>query len=159
MIDKERCQSGWMGRSRKPLYGQLYPGFESLSLRKPVNDPANAGHFCFHERAKPALQSERKQKWKWAKRTVIYRLKPARRRRLGSLKIIPFSRNIRLRPPKFPQTVYDSPTGKFRLSVWLNTPNTHYLYADRWRHPPVKSRYNLHFFTIFSYRVFSKLYC
>ncbi len=30
---KERCQSGRMGRSRKPLYGQLYPGFESLSFR------------------------------------------------------------------------------------------------------------------------------
>jgi hypothetical protein len=30
----ERCQSGRMGRSRKPLYGQLYRGFESLPLRK-----------------------------------------------------------------------------------------------------------------------------
>ena len=29
----ERCRSGRSGRSRKPLYKQLYPGFESLSLR------------------------------------------------------------------------------------------------------------------------------
>ena len=31
---KERCQSGRLGRSRKPLYPRGYPGFESLSLRK-----------------------------------------------------------------------------------------------------------------------------
>ena len=30
---KERCQSGRMGRSRKPLYSFEYRGFESLSLR------------------------------------------------------------------------------------------------------------------------------
>jgi hypothetical protein len=30
---RESCQSGRMGRSRKPLYEQLYPGFESLTLR------------------------------------------------------------------------------------------------------------------------------
>ena len=29
----ERCQSGRMGRSRKPLTSLLVPGFESLSLR------------------------------------------------------------------------------------------------------------------------------
>ena len=29
----ERCQSGRMGRSRKPLYSFEYRGFESLSLR------------------------------------------------------------------------------------------------------------------------------
>ncbi len=31
---RERCRSGRSGRSRKPLYKQLYPGFESLSLRQ-----------------------------------------------------------------------------------------------------------------------------
>lgn len=30
---KERCRSGRSGRSRKPLYGYPYPGFESLSFR------------------------------------------------------------------------------------------------------------------------------
>jgi hypothetical protein len=37
-----------MGRSRKPLYGQLYRGFESLSLRKP-NQARDfvAGFFMF----------------------------------------------------------------------------------------------------------------
>ena len=29
----ERWQSGWMWRSRKPLYVRTYRGFESLSLR------------------------------------------------------------------------------------------------------------------------------
>jgi hypothetical protein len=33
-ISLERCQSGRMGRSRKPLYGSPYRGFESLSLRQ-----------------------------------------------------------------------------------------------------------------------------
>ena len=32
-FDAERCRSGRTGRSRKPLWGQLHPGFESLSLR------------------------------------------------------------------------------------------------------------------------------
>ena len=31
---KERCQSGRMDRTRNAAYGWLYPGFESLSLRK-----------------------------------------------------------------------------------------------------------------------------
>lgn len=30
---QERCRSGRSGRSRKPLYGYPYPGFESLSFR------------------------------------------------------------------------------------------------------------------------------
>ncbi len=30
---QERCQSGRTGRSRKPLYRQLYRGFESHPLR------------------------------------------------------------------------------------------------------------------------------
>ena len=30
----ERCQSGWMGRSRKPLCTKMYRGFESLSFRQ-----------------------------------------------------------------------------------------------------------------------------
>ncbi len=34
----ERCQSGRMGRSRKPLYGQLYRGFESLSFRNQIKN-------------------------------------------------------------------------------------------------------------------------
>ena len=34
MASPERCQSGRLGRSRKPLSGQLDRGFESLSLRK-----------------------------------------------------------------------------------------------------------------------------
>ena len=33
-VNPERCQSGRLGRSRKPLSGQLDRGFESLSLRK-----------------------------------------------------------------------------------------------------------------------------
>ena len=32
-FEPERCQSGRSGRSRKPLYGQPYRGFESLPLR------------------------------------------------------------------------------------------------------------------------------
>ena len=31
---KERCRSGRSGRTRNAVYGQLYRGFESLSLRK-----------------------------------------------------------------------------------------------------------------------------
>jgi acetylornithine deacetylase/succinyl-diaminopimelate desuccinylase-like protein len=30
----ERCRSGRTGRSRKPLWAQVHPGFESLSLRQ-----------------------------------------------------------------------------------------------------------------------------
>src|SRR5207244_10601839 len=38
----ERCRSGRSGRSRKPLYGQPYRGFESLPLRWLFRvDPAN----------------------------------------------------------------------------------------------------------------------
>ncbi len=33
----ERCRSGRSGRSRKPLYPYGYPGFESLSFRKYLN--------------------------------------------------------------------------------------------------------------------------
>ena len=32
--EKERCRSGRSGRTRNAVYGQLYRGFESLSLRK-----------------------------------------------------------------------------------------------------------------------------
>lgn len=32
--DQERCQSGRMGRTRNAVNGQLFRGFESLSLRK-----------------------------------------------------------------------------------------------------------------------------
>ena len=120
--------------------------------------PSNRGHFCFHERAKLALQSEWKQKWKWAKRTVIYRLKPARRRRQGSLKIIPFSRSIRLPSPKLPLTVCVSPTGKFRLPVWLNTPK-HSLFIP-WQVKTPTSKKPLQpaiFFTTFSYRISAPL--
>ena len=35
----ERCQSGRMGRSRKPLYPRGYRGFESHPLRQPVRSP------------------------------------------------------------------------------------------------------------------------
>lgn len=41
----ERCQSGRMGRSRKPLYSFEYRGFESLSLRKVLTVVANR-HKC-----------------------------------------------------------------------------------------------------------------
>ena len=34
MHRKERCRSGRSGRTRNAVYGQLYRGFESLSLRK-----------------------------------------------------------------------------------------------------------------------------
>ena len=33
-MDRERCRSGRSGRTRNAVYGQLYRGFESLSLRK-----------------------------------------------------------------------------------------------------------------------------
>ena len=33
-IFKERCRSGRSGRTRNAVYGQLYRGFESLSLRQ-----------------------------------------------------------------------------------------------------------------------------
>jgi hypothetical protein len=33
----ERCRSGRTGRSRKPLWAQVHPGFESLSLRHTVS--------------------------------------------------------------------------------------------------------------------------
>ena len=32
--EKERCRSGRSGRTRNAVYGQLYRGFESLSLRR-----------------------------------------------------------------------------------------------------------------------------
>ena len=35
-IKKERCRSGRSGRTRNAVYGQLYLGFESLSLRNYV---------------------------------------------------------------------------------------------------------------------------
>ena len=35
----ERCRSGRTGRSRKPLWVQAYPGFESLSLRQFIKSP------------------------------------------------------------------------------------------------------------------------
>ena len=34
VMDRERCRSGRSGRTRNAVYGQLYRGFESLSLRK-----------------------------------------------------------------------------------------------------------------------------
>lgn len=46
-IETERCQSGRMGRSRKPLYSHGYQGFESLSLRYSIMVPRVAGHFLF----------------------------------------------------------------------------------------------------------------
>ena len=45
---KERCQSGRMGRSRKPLYSFEYRGFESLSLRNKKSE-ATLHSFCFSE--------------------------------------------------------------------------------------------------------------
>ena len=45
---KESCQSGRMGRTRNAVYGQLYRGFESLSLRKTTRMLRQVtSSFCF----------------------------------------------------------------------------------------------------------------
>ena len=38
-LTAERCRSGRTGRSRKPLWAQVHPGFESLSLRHLLKIP------------------------------------------------------------------------------------------------------------------------
>jgi hypothetical protein len=57
----ERCRSGRSGRTRNAVYGQLYRGFESLSLRKahkvaknPVNH-AFTGFFIFGKSAEKGI--------------------------------------------------------------------------------------------------------
>ena len=42
--DSERCQSGRLGRSRKPLRVHALPGFESQPLRPPLNPPRGTWH-------------------------------------------------------------------------------------------------------------------
>ncbi len=39
----ERCRSGRTGRSRKPLWVQAHPGFESLSLRHKSSPSGKTG--------------------------------------------------------------------------------------------------------------------
>jgi hypothetical protein len=46
-INKESCQSGRSGRSRKPMYSQGYPGFESLTFRNKKETKAKVSFFYY----------------------------------------------------------------------------------------------------------------